>query len=158
MRGGRAAITHPTLMRRVAEDTGVHIATVRKVTDALVWEMKRALLEDGSFQLNSFGQLSLALEQVRHKDRKGPPAMARAPIRVKILMRKSPVFKKEAHQYIKDGIMEKYGVDESVDQRAMEKAASEGCPLCGKPVVKHGSVIMCPTHGTEPFERKEPSR
>lgn len=49
--------------------------------------------------------------------------------------------------------MDKYGVDESVDQNELEKVANNGCPICGKPVTKHGKVLACPTHGTEPFEK-----
>jgi hypothetical protein len=50
--------------------------------------------------------------------------------------------------------MSKFGVDEtSVDQEALEKIASKGCPVCGRDVVRHGSVLACPEHGTEPFER-----
>lgn len=51
--------------------------------------------------------------------------------------------------------MEKFGVDESVDGQALEKAAAEGCPICGEKVIKTGNVIRCPRHGTEPFEKKE---
>lgn len=51
--------------------------------------------------------------------------------------------------------MEKYGVDESADQDKLEKQASNGCPVCGRTDLKrHGAVLMCPEHGTEPFERK----
>lgn len=49
--------------------------------------------------------------------------------------------------------MEKYGVDEK--QSDFEKKASKGCPRCGTSadkLVKHGSVIMCPNCGTEPWE------
>lgn len=51
--------------------------------------------------------------------------------------------------------MDKYGVDESVDQETLEKAANQGCPICGRTdLQKHGSILMCPEHGSEPFERK----
>lgn len=50
--------------------------------------------------------------------------------------------------------MDKLGVDESVNQTVMEKAAAEGCPECGAKCEQHGSLLMCPRHGTEPFERK----
>jgi len=50
--------------------------------------------------------------------------------------------------------LEKYGVDESVDQEKLEKQAGEGCPECGQKLERHGKVLMCPTHGTEPFEGK----
>lgn len=48
--------------------------------------------------------------------------------------------------------MEKFGVDEGVDQEALEKKAAQGCPICGAKVQRHGTVLMCPTHGTEPWE------
>lgn len=51
--------------------------------------------------------------------------------------------------------MSKYGVDTTsgLDQEAMEKRAVRGCPICSKQLVKYGSVLICPTHGSEPFER-----
>jgi hypothetical protein len=50
--------------------------------------------------------------------------------------------------------MEKLGVDESVDQSALEKKAAQGCPQCGRELEKLGSVVKCPVHGTEPFEHQ----
>lgn len=51
--------------------------------------------------------------------------------------------------------MEKFGVDESThhNQEELEKKAAEGCPVCGRKVIVSGSVIRCPVHGTEPFEK-----
>lgn len=51
--------------------------------------------------------------------------------------------------------MSKLGVDESVDQTLLEKAASQGCPECGAKVERHGNILVCPRHGTAPFERKK---
>lgn len=51
--------------------------------------------------------------------------------------------------------MEKFGVDEGVDQESLEKAAAAGCPVCGKTPVRHGNVLMCPDHGSEPFEKPQ---
>jgi uncharacterized Zn finger protein (UPF0148 family) len=48
--------------------------------------------------------------------------------------------------------MEKYGVDEGVDQEKLEKVSAKGCPICGAELSKHGSTLICPTHGSEPFE------
>lgn len=48
--------------------------------------------------------------------------------------------------------MEKFGVNEGVNQEALEKQAAKGCPVCGSAVETHGSVLMCPKHGSEPFE------
>ena len=53
-----------------------------------------------------------------------------------------------------DETMEKYSVDEGVaDQEALEKKASNGCPECGAQPTRQGNVLICPKHGTEPFER-----
>lgn len=49
--------------------------------------------------------------------------------------------------------MEKFGVDESTDGEALEKAAAKGCPICGKKPEQHGTVLICPVHGSEPFEK-----
>lgn len=49
--------------------------------------------------------------------------------------------------------MEKYGVDEGVDQEKLEKRAAAGCPECGVTPTRQGNVLICPTHGTEPFEQ-----
>ncbi len=52
----------------------------------------------------------------------------------------------------KDEGMTKLGVDET--QKDPQKVATEGCPECGKKLVKHGNVVLCPDHGSEPFEGK----
>lgn len=49
--------------------------------------------------------------------------------------------------------MTKYAVDEGVDPDVLEKAATQGCPICGAKCTVHGRVVECPTHGTEPFEK-----
>lgn len=51
--------------------------------------------------------------------------------------------------------MSKLGVDEgSGDQERLEKLASKGCPECGAKLLKEGGILICPTHGTAPFERR----
>jgi hypothetical protein len=49
--------------------------------------------------------------------------------------------------------MTKLGVSEQADGEALEKAAAQGCPMCGAKCTRHGQLLACPTHGTEPFER-----
>ena len=51
--------------------------------------------------------------------------------------------------------MEKFAVDEEVDQEQLEKQAAQGCPECGKKPERHGNVLVCAVHGTEPFEGKK---
>jgi len=50
--------------------------------------------------------------------------------------------------------MSKFGVDETTghDQEQLEKMAAQGCPECGSKLTKHGSVLLCPKHGSAPFE------
>ena len=50
--------------------------------------------------------------------------------------------------------MEKFGVDETIDQESLEKLAAFGCPMCGAKLEKLGSILRCPQHGTEPFEKE----
>lgn len=49
--------------------------------------------------------------------------------------------------------MYKYGVDEGVNSEELEKKASQGCPKCGRTdLVRNGNTLLCPEHGSEPFE------
>lgn len=49
--------------------------------------------------------------------------------------------------------MEKYGVDESPGPgKKLGDTDLDHCPLCGAGLRKHGSLVLCPTHGSEPFE------
>lgn len=56
--------------------------------------------------------------------------------------------------------MEKYAVDTSDPTAADSKIASQGrtCSICGQSPERTGSVLSCPTHGTEGFERKRLQR
>ena len=51
--------------------------------------------------------------------------------------------------------MEKFGVDEGKNDEQQEKQAAGGCPKCGAKVERHGSTLVCPNCGTEPFEKQE---
>jgi uncharacterized Zn finger protein (UPF0148 family) len=46
--------------------------------------------------------------------------------------------------------LEKYGVDETTENH--EKLAAADCPICGRRLERHGTTILCPMHGSEPFE------
>jgi hypothetical protein len=53
--------------------------------------------------------------------------------------------------------MDKLGVDENREQNEeLEKIAMEGCPVhnCRRTPDRHGNVLSCPIHGTEPFEEQ----
>lgn len=49
--------------------------------------------------------------------------------------------------------MEKYGVRTGHKPGSVKEAAdTQKCPLCSSELVKHGSVVLCKTHGSLPFE------
>ena len=51
--------------------------------------------------------------------------------------------------------MSKFAVDESANQVDLEKVAAKGCPECGATLERHGNVLMCPKHGSAPFEKPQ---
>lgn len=73
---------------------------------------------------------------------------------VRVHFSQSPTLKKV---FNKESNMEKYGVNESVNQERLEKQAAKGCPECGSNLIKHGSVLLCPVHGSSPFEMPQES-
>jgi hydrogenase maturation factor len=48
--------------------------------------------------------------------------------------------------------MEKYGVDEGLPEE-LQKLAASGCPECGAKPLRRGNILLCPEHGSAPFER-----
>lgn len=53
--------------------------------------------------------------------------------------------------------MEKYAVLEDLDNKTLEKLASDSgknklCPWCSSAVEQHGDILKCPNCGTQPFE------
>lgn len=53
--------------------------------------------------------------------------------------------------------MEKYGVETHLpgEKQASAQDTPKKCPLCGSLLVKHGQVVLCPKHGSEPFEHDD---
>lgn len=49
--------------------------------------------------------------------------------------------------------MEKYGVDETPRVNTkLGETDLDRCPHCGAVLREHGSIVLCPIHGSEPFE------
>lgn len=137
---------------------------VRRVLYAYLDEVKMALAYGAHVTLHEIGSLRLT----RGIDNRTVILQPRGetlevPIRYKFYGRfqKSAALKREInkvwHRKERDGtMMEKYGVDE--DGADLEKAAAEGCPLCGRPAERHGALLICPTHGSEPFEKNRKTK
>ena len=49
--------------------------------------------------------------------------------------------------------MYKYGVLTNNSGKTKTASDSKYCPKCGNIAKKHGEVLKCDIHGTEPFER-----
>lgn len=48
--------------------------------------------------------------------------------------------------------MKKYGVHESLGGQKTAEIELDVCPQCGARLQKHGPVVLCPIHGSKPFE------
>lgn len=152
--------------KRVAVLTAVPQKVVRKVTTEFLEELMKQVVDCGEIALDGFGSLRLS-----HRKTTRNPRLLRSKNRRAVgehtvicdtqhvvVFKKASRFKQIIwEKYGKPGvedIMEKYAVSEEVDQESLEKKANKGCPSCGHEPEKHGSTLVCPVHGTEPFEKE----
>jgi nucleoid DNA-binding protein len=144
---------------RVALATGIPVKRVAHITDVFIDELCTAITEHGGFHLSGLGKLVPRIERLTSHIRKEG---VQDSMRIRLYFTKSRILKDQiARQFgMKEASMEKnsdegmtkYAVNEGHNPDKLEKAAAQGCPICAAPVVKHGRVFACPTHGTEPFE------
>lgn len=130
-----------------ARRTKNHRDTVRRITSNFFTLLKEHLAKGYEVEIGGFGVFHTAefIFTAANGDKK--PAR-------RVQFKKSLVFKRKYLDQPRETVMEeKYGVDESGAEQ--EKAAAEGCPVCGKKAEVHGNLLMCPTHGSEPWEKKE---
>jgi nucleoid DNA-binding protein len=148
---------------KTARELGVPTRDVRDIVLEFLRQTGTFLMKNGTVRLVGLGRLRLnvRLEQrevliagARKKDGtyKRRRRIARKGSMV-VSFTKSSRLKRLAKMYLEEMTMEKLGVDEGVNTEQLEKAAAEGCPECGRPVQRHGNVMVCPVHGSEPFER-----
>ena len=146
------------LDQRVAATTGLNQRHVATITDEFIQELSNAIVDQGGFLLVGLGRLELRLEKGSANVRRDSTM---EPMRIKLYFSKSKTLKRRIERKFgiykeptvdKDEGMTKYAVNERVDGEKLEKAASQGCPICAAPVKRHGNVLACPVHGTEPFE------
>lgn len=140
----------------VADITGVPQKTVTAVTRVFLEEIMRRVAKTGEVHLPGFGVFKI---MVRHGKRSPPLYQGKQQKRCVhdkqyvVFFRKSQNFKKLVLAFLKDEeTMDKLAVEEDVDQEELEKRAEAGCPECGKELERHGKTLICPVHGSEPFE------
>lgn len=155
------------LDEKVAELLGVKTSKVSAITAAFLGEARRALAEEGAVRLDGLGTLHVTCRRGKRAEHTRLTSKHGTSIVVDVLAKYYVSFKKArqltlamaatrepaARNKRKEKVMEKFGVDESADEN-LEKQAAEGCPECGKKPELHGKVLMCPVHGSEPFEKK----
>lgn len=157
--------------RRVAELLGQKVTTISAVTEAFLHEIVRALVDGDEVRLDGLGTMHILRAELPEgkttiltnaKKQDGSRDVAVVEVQRKYYVRfrkglrlKEALWARHGRLTTRRTPMEKYGVDESVDGEDLEKKASEGCPECGAKVQRHGNVLVCPTHGTAPFENKK---
>ena len=148
--------------RAVAAELGVSSTTVSRITAEFIRQFGLHLAEYGRISLEGLGRfwvkkiLSPRVNVLMTGTfRKGESTATRrvvVPWYLRVHFSKGPTLKKLLDKQFKESLMEKYAVEENINQEQLEKKASEGCPECGRKPTVHGRVLICPEHGSAPFE------
>lgn len=152
-----------TLTMRVAVDLGIDHTFVKQILESFIGHVCSGLVHDGKVRIQGLGVLSIQPFKLNRKIRilKGPRAgsMVNVTVHYRAYFKKAHRLRRmlqEEHVMPKtEPEMEKYGVDEGTDQENLEKKAADGCPECGAMPKRQGNILICPKHGTEPFEQGE---
>jgi nucleoid DNA-binding protein len=147
--------------RAVAAELGVSQRKVSFITTEFIRQLREHLAEFETLSIEGLGSFRVArVDRPRistlvtgnfKKGEKREERKVEIPSYIRVHFSKGPTLKALLDQHLENA-MEKYGVDENVNQEQLEKKAAEGCPHCGKTPIRHGSVLICPEHGSEPFE------
>ena len=155
-----------TLDRIVSAKLGVPQALVTKITSEFLNTLREHIASKSDALLVGFGRFVVQktkgtgarrLRQYVHGEYRGDQDVA-GTVAYYVRFRPASAMKGRVREYAdnvltEETTMDKFGVDEHQDdQEELEKRASKGCPICGRPVEVHGKVLLCPVHGTEPFE------
>lgn len=135
-------------------------AEISHITGEFFNQLAELLLEQRTVTIPGFGRFTLRQTQVKQKAKLRRGSRDES-FEVEVTQRIDVHFSKSnlLRQKLKESLdMEKYGVDETgtTDQESLEKIAAKGCPDCGSQIIKQGSVILCPVHGSQPFEQPPP--
>jgi nucleoid DNA-binding protein len=151
----------------IAQEMGLSKKLVSRITGVFIQHVRQALIDDGTVRLDRLGKLRVV--HYKGTTRKltdfnrllGKTRIVEVPAQVRVHFSKSRSFRDALLEQWSGDMgneeegMDKYGVDEGApNQEQLEKRAAQGCPEdgCGKKPTRHGSILICPTHGSEPFE------
>lgn len=155
------------LDRRVARELRISHRKVSQITTEFLHQTSLMLAEHGVAVLDGFGNFIVrkvltnrTAPLVTGHFKKGYRGKTRNVVvrsYLQVHFSKALKLKKLLNEQYKESDMEKYGVDENTgtNQEQLEKQAAKGCPECGSELTKHGSVLLCPKHGSAPFEQPQ---
>jgi nucleoid DNA-binding protein len=149
-------ITKRQLDARVAQLLGKKTRDISVITKMFIDEARAVLVRSSHVYLDGLGGLHMkAWSGVRlSHPRLGEQKMVPVAAKYYVTFRRSCTLRQDINKKYRRKTMEKYGVDENVGED-LEKKAAAGCPVCGKKPVRQGNVLLCPDHGSEPFETKK---
>lgn len=154
------------LDRAVARSLFESRKEVRAITGEFITQIRKLLVEQGEVTLDGLGRFKVKIVEPKPGNTRELVTGTFKPgertgTRTVEVSRYSRVDFSQAgilkRMLNKEPDMEKYGVDESVNQEKLEKQAAKGCPECASKLEKHGSVLICPVHGSAPFEMPQES-
>lgn len=137
---------------------------VAAITAEFIRQLSQMLAEYGEVTVDRLGRFrvesrptnrgNLNISFKRKRNGKDVTSVVVTPRHLLVHFSKSKPLKALLDREHQESSMEKYGVDETTghDPEQLEKLAAKGCPECGSALTKHGSVLICPTHGSAPFE------
>lgn len=151
----------PDIDKVVSRLSGQPSSLVTQITRLFLEELANAIVDDERVQLSGFGTFRLYTREGKRaptlKLVSGSPTQYPHEVQYVVGFSKAIPFRNRLigrRGKGADRVMEKYAVDEEVDQEKLEKAAASGCPNCGRKPEKHGKILVCPSCGSEPFEKK----
>ena len=153
-------VTKAMLDRNVAFLLGARIEDVSAITETFLVAARGELVEGSAVRLDGFGTATVhsykgKVDQLKMVN--AGPFTVTSKKKYRVSFKKAPPLTRALRERFGgtevEKVMEKYGVDEQ--QKDNEKVASEGCPECGAKAERHGNVLACPKHGTEPFEKNK---
>lgn len=148
-RSNNRLVTKTEIDLELAERLGVSQRQASEISTTYLQLLGEHLGQLHNVLLPGFGQFRVCAYKASAEDYFA--ASTKTKIRVSF-SKSAPMKKIHRRKTIRGLPMDKFGVDENVNQEQLEKQAAQGCPKCGAQPKRHGNVLLCPNCGSEPFE------
>lgn len=156
---GRSKVRTEQLLEAIERETGVSPKDIRLVLNCLGRVVGGHLKKGLVVHLDGFGAFTRSMKNYTKR-----PLTQFSGKKIQVDVRVVSIVSFSQSRRLKETLimttsneeegMDKFAVDQTagLDQGEQEKRAEKGCPLCGKIPTNSGGVLLCPTHGSEPFE------